>query len=432
MRYSIRLLAPVSLLALAGLRPVPQDPACDTDNGGITLPPGFCARVFADSVGIARHLAVGPNGDVYVNMEDGARTSAGATRVRGERARGGILALRDTNGDFRADVEVRTPTSGGTGIAVTDRYLYASVETAVLRYALERGRLGPAGAPDTIVAGFPGGGHSSRSLTLDQTGGLFVNVGSESNACRRSRAEARGPDPCPELPVRSGIWRYDANRLGQRHPADGVHWATGVRNAVGLAWSPALRGLYAASHGRDRLSDLWPQYFTPARNAETPSEEFMRVERGQDYGWPYCHHDPGIGKKVLAPEYGGDGRDIGRCGDKAMPLVAFPAHWGPNALTFYTGTVFPPRYRGGALIAFHGSFNRMPLPEQGYNVVFVPFRDGRPTGEYEIFADGFAGGMLEPVQARHRPAGLAVAPDGSLYISDDQAGRIWRVAYGRR
>jgi len=402
---------------------------CDRDNGGISLPAGFCAVVFADEVGIARHLAVAVNGDVYVNLESGQRTSAGTSRLRGDKAAGGILVLRDTNGDFRADVELRIPTAGGTGITVNERYLYVSTENTVVRYTLGRSRLGPLGTPDTIVSGIPGDGHRSRSLALDDSRGLFVNVGSNSNACRGSRSDPRGQEPCPELSERSGIWRYDANRLQQRHPADGIRWGTGIRNAVGLAWNRALRGLYAASHGRDRLHELWPQLFTVQQNAEKPSEQFMRVERGQDYGWPYCYHDPELSKNVLAPEYGGDGKAVGRCANTALPLIGFPAHWGPNGLLFYTGTMYPDRYRGGAFIAFHGSWNRMPEPEQGYKVVFAPFRGGRPIGTYETFADGFAGGFLEPVQALHRPMGLAQGPDGAVYISDDQAGRIWRVSY---
>ena len=421
-------LATVALTLPRVPRPM-GSPQCDPDNGGITLPPGFCAVVFADTVGIARHLAVARNGDVYVNLENAERTSAGTSPLRGALARGGVLALRDTTGDGRADVAVRVPHTGGTGIALTDRYAYVSVETAVLRYAIASSRLGPVGEPDTIVSGLPPEGHRSRSLALDDSGGVFINVGSYSNACRRGIREPRGEDPCPELPVRAGIWRYDAARVGQRHPADGAWWATGVRNAVGLAWNHDLHGLYAATHGRDNLHQFWPAQFTAEQNAEKPSEEFLRVERGQDYGWPYCYHDPASGRKVLAPEYGGDGREIGRCAGKALPLVGFPAHWGPNGLLFYGGAPFPAHYRGGAFIAFHGSWNRMPLPEAGYKVVFVPFRGGKPTGAYETFADGFAGGFYEPVQAIHRPMGLAQGPDGALFISDDQRGRIWKVMY---
>jgi glucose/arabinose dehydrogenase len=136
-------------------------------------------------------------------------------------------------------------------------------------------------------------------------------------------------------------------------------------------------------------------------------------------------------KLVLAPEYGGDGgKAVGECAQKRTPVAFFPAHWAPNALVFYNKTQFPAKYRGGAFIAFHGSWNRAPFPQQGYNLVFVPFARGRATGQYEVFADGFAGATKAPDRAAHRPSGLAVGPDGALYISDDTHGRIWRVTYG--
>ncbi len=132
---------------------------------------------------------------------------------------------------------------------------------------------------------------------------------------------------------------------------------------------------------------------------------------------------------MLAPEYGGDGKSVGRCAGATLPVIGFPGHWGPNGLLFYHGPMFPSRYRGGAFIAFHGSWNRSPMPQAGYKVVFVP---GPPAGfrpGYETFADGFAGGDLDPGGATHRPAGLAQGPDGALYITDDQRGRVWRVTW---
>jgi len=425
-RHAVAVLAGLLVLSAAPSSPTPP---CDADNGGITLPRGFCAVVFADRVGVTRHLTVARNGDVYVNLESTDRSDPATTQLRGPRSHGALLVLRDTTGDGRADVEVRVEHAGGTGIALNDQYVWISNETSVQRYPLAPGTIGPAGPATTIIEGFPRSGHRSRSLTLGDSGTLFVGVGSYSNACRRARSEARGEEPCSELPVRAGIWRYDANRSGQKHPEDGTRWGTGIRNPVGLFWNQSLHGLFATMHGRDNLHVLWPALFTVAQNAEKPSEEFMRVERGQDYGWPYCYHDPETNRKVLAPEYGGDGRELGQCAGKAMPLIGFPAHWGPNALTFYTGTQFPARYRGGAFIAFHGSWNRTPLPEAGYLVAFVPFANGKPAGTFETFADGFAAGMLEPIMAPHRPTGLAVGPDGGLYISDDQQGRIWKVVW---
>lgn len=388
-------------------------PACDRDNGGITLPPGFCAVVFADVEGGPRHVAVAPNGDVYVGLSG--------------RGGGGVLALRDTNGDGKADQQERFGPGGGTGVAVGGGYLYYAPNDRVVRWRLAPGRLTPASAMETIVTGLPTGGHTAKNLALDGRGGLFVNLGSRTNACQTAdrQAGSAGRDPCPELATRAGIWRFDANRANQTE-ADGVRWATGIRNAMGLAFAPG-GPLYATQHGRDQLHDNWPALFSEQKSAENPGEEFFAVDRGDDLGWPYCFYDVDQNRLVLAPEYGGKGSDVGRCAQKKAPLLAFPGHWAPESLVFYAGGEFPARYRGGAFIAFHGSWNRAPLPQAGFLVAFVPMAGGRPSGRYETFANGFAGGSTS--SPAHRPMGLAVAPDGSMYVTDDEAGRIWRIFY---
>ena len=133
---------------------------------------------------------------------------------------------------------------------------------------------------------------------------------------------------------------------------------------------------------------------------------------------------------MLAPEYGGDGgKAVGSCAEKQAPVASFPAHWAPNDVVIYTGTSFPERYRNGAFIAFHGSWDRAPYPQGGYNVVFQPLRGGAASGRCEVFADGFAGAVKQPSEADHRPSGVAVAPDGALFVSDDSHGRIYRIAY---
>ena len=394
---------------------------CDPQNGGITLPDGFCAAVFADDLGHPRHLAVAPNGDVFVAL----------TRSRRDDAPVGVLALRDTNGDGRADTRKHFGDAGGTGIALYRGHLYFGPDDGVIRYPLPEGELEPAGPAEAIVSGLPDtGNHRAKSIAITADGSLFVNIGSPSNACQQAArtAGSLGIDPCPQLEKRAGIWLFDADRKGQGQE-DGVRFATGLRNTVALALNPLDGALYGIVHGRDQLGQLWPEIYTLKQNAELPSEKLVRIERGDDFGWPYCYHDPRLDRLVLAPEYGGDGVRAGRCAEKAEPIAAFPAHWAPNALLFYTGAQFPERYRGGAFIAFHGSWNRAPEPQGGYNVVFVPFADGEPVGDYEIFADGFAGGDVSPGGAAHRPAGLAQGPDGSLYVSDDKGGRIWRVVY---
>jgi len=400
---------------------------CAPDNGGITLPEGFCATLVVDSLGPARHIAVATNGDIYV-------------KTRSEE--GGIAALRDTTGDFQADVIERfsdmTEMGSGilweTGIAVHDGYLWASNKESVYRWPMpENNALVPEGDPEIVVNGFPEQqAHASKSFTFDDDGYLYVNVGAPSNACQQERRTpgSAGQDPCPELERHAGIWRFRADSLGQTQQS-GVRYATGLRNVVGLDWNSETDALYVMQHGRDQLNQLWPDLYTEEESAALPAEEMLRLSEGADAGWPYCYYDWQQDVKVLAPEYGGDGREIGRCAQALNPVIAFPGHWAPNALLFYTGQQFPERYRGGAFIAFHGSWNRGPLPQEGYRVSFVPFEAGAPAGDYETFADGFAGAerISGPGAAEYRPMGLAMGPDGALFISDSKKGRVWRVVY---
>lgn len=404
-------------------------PECAEDNGGITLPEGFCAVVVVDEAASGRaqlrHIAVDGDGDIYVAVQgrSGAETAA---------ERGGVLAMRDTTGDGRVDVTETFGPEGGTGMEIRDGSLYFATNSAVLRYRLGEG-LEPESGPDTLVSGLPDrNSHTAKSLALGAAGELFVNIGSPTNACQPvgqdRQAGVEGEDPCTQLETRAGVWRFDLDRTGQTQ-GDGERWATGIRNAVALAWNPGDDNLYAVQHGRDQL-DQWPG-FTAEDNAERPAEELQRLARGVDFGWPYCFYDTETNRRLLAPEYGGDGEEVGRCAEKDDPIVAFPGHWAPNDLLFYTGEQFPAEYRGGAFIAFHGSWNRAPLPQAGYRVGFVPFSGGEPSDDWRTFANGFAGtdAPSSPGDAAHRPMGLAQGPDGSLYITDSAGGRIWRVFY---
>jgi glucose/arabinose dehydrogenase len=396
---------------------------CAPDNGGITLPSGFCASIFADDVGGARHIDVAPNGDVYVQLvsaKKGAESGSGRS--------GGILALRDTNGDGVADTTAYFGALGGTGVRVHEGWLYADDSERIVRYRLTDGALVPTARPETLVTGLPGGGHEARNIALGRNGELFVNVGSLTNSCQLKERGNRSPghDPCTELETRAGIWRFDASRTGQTQ-ATGRRYATGIRNAIGLALHPRTAELWAAQHGRDQLMQNWG--FTAQQSAENPAEELMQVDEGDDFGWPYCYWSVDAGKRVTAPEYGGDGMKTERCADRKDPVATFPGHWAPMDLLFYTGSQFPARYRDGAFIAFHGSWNRAPQPQAGYNVVFQPLDGEAARGRYEVFADGFAGANVGPATATHRPVGLAEAPDGSLFVTDDKGGRIWKIVY---
>jgi glucose/arabinose dehydrogenase/cytochrome c5 len=410
----------------------PAMAACVGDNAGLSLPPGFCATIFADKIGHARHLVVAPNGVVYVNTWSG-RYYGNDTPPRG----GFLVALQDKKGAGIADVAARYgPTAaqgskGGTGIALYKDWLYFEMNDRIERLRLPSSLGAPEGPSEVVVSGLPRtGDHPMHPFAIDGKGALYVDLGSATNSCQAQNrmADQPGLDPCVELETRAGIWRYDANALGQKFsPAE--RFATGLRNGEGFAFDRAGR-LYATQHGRDQLAENWSKLYTHAQGAELPAEELVQLEQGADFGWPYCYFDGEQDKLVLAPEYGGDGgKKIGVCATKKPPVAAFPGHWAPNAMALYEGGLFPESYRGGVFIAFHGSWNRAPLPQGGYNVVFQPLAEGKPAGEFIVFADGFAGANKTPSGAAHRPSGVAVGPDGALYISDDKNGRIWRVTY---
>jgi glucose/arabinose dehydrogenase len=391
--------------------------ACDPS---IALPDGFCAQIVADSIGAARHIAVRANGDLFVALLAGRRDS------------GGVAILRDTTRDGRPDVVQRFGSGSTHGLALaSDSTLYVSTADAVYRYRFTPEDLAPRGRVDTIVVGLSSRGPPSHSIALDARGRLIVNVGAVSTACavHADTVGSPGKNPCPELETSGGLWAFDTGKLRQTI-ADGNRLATGLHNAIALAVNTGDTVVYAVSHGRDRLHESWPDVIDELAGATRAGEEMIRVASIRaDYGWPYCYYDIIANKHVVAPEYRSDPAMVGRCNRAIEPLVAFPAHWSPMAMLFYTGDKFPAKYKDGVFVAFHGSAYRTPLPQEGYNVVFVPFRETLPRVDHEIFADGFAGGMKNPTGARHRPSGLAQGKDGALYVSDDKGGRVWRIVY---
>jgi glucose/arabinose dehydrogenase len=402
-------------IAVGALWPARASAQAPCETAGLKLPAGFCATVFADSVRGARHIAIAPNGDVFVATNN----------ARGQR--GSIVALRDTTRDGKADMRVKFGENGGNGIFLRGRNLWFGTGDAVLRYTVPEGNLLAHTNPDTIVRDLPTGGHGSKSVVVGRDNDLYVNIGSRTNACQVNDREERSPgvDPCVELDTRAGIWRFNATAKNQRQSKD-KRFATGLRNTNALTFAADGR-VYGVQHGRDNLSSNWG--FTDEQNAEKPAEILVRLSSGDDYGWPYCYYDQDLKSHVLAPEYGGDGKKVtDRCDDVDKPIAAFPGHWAPNGLVMYDGTQFPARYRRGIFIAFHGSWNRAPLPQAGFNVVFVPMKDGK-AGAYEVFAEGFAGPSGQQGAAAHRPVGVAVGPDGSLYVTDDAGGRIYRISY---
>lgn len=393
----------------------------DEDNGGITLPDGFAAVVVAEETGRGRHLTINENGDIYVSLAENDDDR-------------GIACLRDTTGDGKADIIEYTGSHTGTGIKIHKGYLYFGADTAIVRYPLTDGQLLPGANWEMIARGFPTERqHEAKPMEFDEEGNMYVTVGAPANACMEQMRTKGSPgmDPCPILEYAGGIWKFKDDVLNQEQLTDGERYATGIRHAVANSWNNQANELYIVQHGRDQLNQFFPELYDTKQSAELPAEEFLLVTEGADFGWPYCYYDQFQEKKVLAPEYGGDGNVQERCENKMDPIMAFPAHIAPNDLLFYTGNMFPQRYRNGAFIAFHGSWNRAPEPQSGFLVAFVPFDGQYPSGEWEIFADGFAGvsEVKSTNDAEFRPCGLTQGPDGSLYVIDSNKGKIWRIIY---
>jgi glucose/arabinose dehydrogenase/cytochrome c5 len=428
----------VATLALSAAVSRADLPKPDADDGGITLPEGFRALVYADNLVVGkqvgrshenlRGLAVAPNGDVYAKGKFGK-----------------IWALRDTDGDGRADkIEEFGPGDGGTHIAFHDGYLYHSSRKNVYRYKYTPGELVPSSPLEVIVHDLPAEkDHDAKAFAFDESGHMIVEVGSPFNVYSEPDRQF-GAFGYPRSMVDKfqqtygGFWRFDPSKPNQTQ-ADGVRFSTGHRHSLALVWQPVSKNFFMAMMGRDNMNIVDPTDYDELDNAERDAEEFHLLKEGINLGWPYSYWDPIKKARMRAPEYGGDNRrrEDNPAFDK--PLIAFPAHWAPLQMCLYEGTQFPAHYRNGMFLAFHGSWNRAPRAQAGYKVVFIPFdANGMPTGDtahgagdYEEFAVGFPQKdyFVASKEAMYRPSGVAVGPDGSLYISETEKGRIWRVIY---
>ena len=421
----IKITAVVLFLGHFGCTP----PAPNFVHKGLVLPDGFEATVFAEGVGAARHLAVNDNGDVYV-------------KLRYPNKSGENVALRDTTNDGKADIvtyfgDYDQKGAYGTAMRIYQGYLYFSTAGTVMRHKLTPGKLVPEDDAEVIMIddyknAEHGYEHIAKPITFDNEGHLYVPFGAPGDVCQEKnrRPGEPGQDPCPELEWHGGVWQFDAHKPGQ-YQKDGYRYATGIRSIVGMEWNPNDNTLYALQHGRDNMHRMWPELYSTWESAMLPSEEFLKVTEGSDAGWPYYYYDQMQGKKLLNPEYGGDGQKEGNGADYLQPLIGFPGHWAPNDIHFYQGDQFPEHYKKGAFIAFHGSTIRDPYPQAGYFIGFVPFKDGVPSGSWEVFADGFSvvDTIVTTSQAGYRPMGIAMGPDGSLYISESEEGRIWRIQF---
>lgn len=381
----------------------------------LKAPGGFSVEEIGKDLGAVRHLTVAKNGDIYANR----------SVLRDGKA---IILLKDTDKDGAIDEQQYFSDVPGTGIFATDDYLYASSNSGVFRYLLnDNQEVIDTDNPEKIVDGLIDMGmDNAKPFAIDNEDNLYVTIGSWNDACRDNEAGV-GMMPCALLDSAGGIWKFKANKLNQTF-ADGTRYATGLKNAVGITWNFKTNSLFATDHGRGGLHNFYPELYTQKQDGELPAENLYEIKENDNAGWPSTYYDHFKKKRMLAPEYGGDGEKEGEI-DAISPLVAFPAHLGPNDLLFYTGDMFPEKYKNGAFIAFH---NQSPELKKGFFVAFVPFENGKPSGEWEIFLDNFAGFDLanpEGGTLKHRPCGLAQGPDGALYVCDDFGGSVFKITY---
>ena len=403
-----------AVLSVNGNKAVCQNKTVSVTKTGLILPAGFSAFIVADSLGTLRHLAVNKLGNIYVKL---------GSLKEGK----GIYFLSDTNHDGYMDKKIGFSDYPGTGILIKNNTLYASSNSAVFKYALnEKGQVIDTAKPVTLVKGLVDRRlDNSKSLAIDDQNNLYVSIGSYNENCRQPNS-GEGIPGCPLLDSVGGVWKFKTNILGQSY-SNAVRYAKGLKNVVGLNWNGRTHSLFVMMHGRGAFNDKFPQYYTPKQSAELPAETMYELFQGADAGWPFVYYDQFQKKKMLCPEYGGDGKKSVE-GKYINPIASFPAHLGPNDLLFYTGSQFPAKYHNGAFIVFHGKSSQL---KKGYMVAFVPFKNGKPSGEWEIFADNFAGVALDQQKAAilQRPMGIAQGPDGSIYVADDLKGTIYKITY---
>jgi glucose/arabinose dehydrogenase len=342
-------------------------------DAALHVPAGFRIELWADGFDDPRNLVYAPNGDIFVAEPGGGK----------------ITILRGGRPDQRATFAsgLREP----FGLAFAGDSLFVGCVNELVRYAYKPGQTAASGEPKHLLD-LPDGGHSTRNVIASADGKkLYVSVGSASNVSDETRT-----------PLRAAITEVNPD-------GSGAHvFASGLRNPVGLAWNPVNATLWTAVNERDGLGDdLVPDYVTEVRG-------------GAFYGWPFSY----LGKNP-DPRRAGERPDL--VAKAIPPSVLLQAHSAALGIAFYTGKMFPAYYRNGLFVAMHGSWNR--TQRTGYKVVFVPFRDGKPSTGYDDFVVGWAPDAASTF-VWGRPVGLLVMRDGSLLVSDDGAGVIWRVSYG--
>lgn len=402
-------------------------PALAGESAGLTLPPGFHATVVAQGVGAgARHIAVRRDGDIYISTRPRGRSYAAT----------GVVALKLGPNHKMVDTVRFSTVDGGSAIRLYKGALYVASPTTLYRFRFKGNSLLPSTPPDVIVNGMPSKGHNNFGIAFDGRGGLYLSVPAPGNICTDPNtpkgARPVGLKPCPELNGRGGVWRFAAEKTDQKFPCDGEQIATGLRNMEALAWSHGLNGLYGVMEGRNGTAHMFPNVVSAQDDANSIAEQMFHIVKDANLGWPYTYYDKSVHARVGAPEYGGNGKTPVKDG-YATPVVAFTAHQSPVDLLFYHGRQFPKQYRGGAFVVFQGgSGPSLPQGHHGYNITFVPFDKSGKPGKPQIFADGFAGPKAadrNASRAEFRPSGVAMAPDGSLYVVDTLKGRVWHIYY---
>ncbi len=408
------------VLLLAACAAVFTNGAMAQETDGIKLPAGFHATVVADKLGVLRHIAFRDNDNLYVSTQWSATGAAGD-----------VIAIHLDKNRVADKTQHFGAMMGGTGLVVYRGALYAASPARVYRYAFHGKDLVPVSEPTIVIDGMPATRNTARGIAFDGKGNLFVSMGATqgANMCVNGNSKT-GLKPCPLLDTRSGIWRFSATKLNQEFK-DGEKFSTGIRDMGALTWSPTDNALYGIMHGRDNTSRDFPAVVNGADD-DAIADEMHKVVKGTDFGWPYTYYD-GVRKiRLVAPEYGGDNKSAAPAGQYATPVATFQStRSSPLDLAFYTGKAFPPAYRGGAFITRHGSAGPKPN-NKGYDVVFIPFDKNGVAGAEQEFATGFAGptqAEKTAAKAKYRPVGTAMAPDGSLYVTDSTSGKIWRISY---
>jgi glucose/arabinose dehydrogenase len=421
--------AVLTALLLAGCAddPEPPPPAtlgppCDADNGGLVLPPGFCAGVVADHLGSVRHLVAAGRDRLYLSV-----------RHR-QLELGGLLALGDADGDGRFEQVVPFGDAPGLGLAVHGETLYFAGDDTLYRFRLPPPGAGiaPLAPPEAWVTdiGMPGRERGANGLALEAGGGAVqLAVGTVSNACQPPDQERApgvpGEHPCTRREHEAGIWRIPAGVAAGPLALVGERLVSGWRFGVAMGWDPHGGRMLTAGHGRDQLHDLWPALYGPEEDARLPLEELRAVTAGADFGWPYCLLTPEGQRR--APEYAAVAELEGYCEALPPALAHFPAHSSPNALVAGGGADWPAHYRDGVFVVLYGAYAEA-LAAVGRRVVYLPRTPTGGFGEPEDFAtlapepEAQGGGL-----GRYRLSGLARGADGGLYLADATQGRIWRI-----